>query len=130
MSEYFATIGWKRNPDEDFLQSRYSRGHSWTFDGGVEVPASSSPHVVPLPYSVAANVDPRESDLARVSQDVLDRWKASTDGQPASSGASFEAEAAQTVEIWHWILLTLAIIVIGESILGNMHLTPRRMENA
>jgi hypothetical protein len=79
---------------------------------------------------VAANIDPRESNLARIGQDVLDRWKDSTDGQPASGGASFEAEATRTIELWHWVLLILAFIVIGESILGNMHLTPRRMENA
>ena len=79
---------------------------------------------------VAANIDPRESDLTRIEQSVLDRWKDSTDGQPAADGATFEAEATETIELWHWALLLLAAIVIGESILGNMHLTPRRMENA
>ena len=79
---------------------------------------------------VAANIDSRESDLTRIEQSVLDRWKDSTDGQPAADGATFEAEATETVELWHWALLLLAAIVIGESILGNMHLTPRRMENA
>jgi hypothetical protein len=79
---------------------------------------------------VAANIDPQESDLTRIEQSVLDRWKDSTDGQPAADGATFEAEATETIELWHWALLLLAAIVIGESILGNMHLTPRRMENA
>jgi organic hydroperoxide reductase OsmC/OhrA len=37
------------------------------FDGGVEVPASASPHVVPVPLSVAAAVDPEEAFVASVS---------------------------------------------------------------
>ena len=39
-------------------------------------------------------------------------------------------EEAETVELWHWVLFLLALVVIAESILGNMHLTPRRMERA
>jgi organic hydroperoxide reductase OsmC/OhrA len=50
-----------------FTDNRYSRGHRWLFDGGVEVPASSSPHVVPLPLSVAAAVDPEEAFVASLS---------------------------------------------------------------
>src|SRR5213079_296336 len=43
------------------------RGHQWQFDGGVKVPASSSPHVVPLPLSNAAAVDPEEAFVAALS---------------------------------------------------------------
>ncbi|MDF1530355.1 MAG: OsmC family peroxiredoxin, partial [Sedimenticola sp.] len=46
MSTYTARITWQRG-DELFVDNKYSRGHLWTFDGGVTVPASSSPHVVP-----------------------------------------------------------------------------------
>ena len=66
MSEYTATIKWQRD-GQDFLGNRYSRGHTWEFDGGVEVPASSSPHVVPVPMSVAENVDPEEAFVASLS---------------------------------------------------------------
>lgn len=51
----------------DFLAKRYSRAHTWTFDGGVVVPASSSPLVVPLPMSDAAAVDPEEAFVASLS---------------------------------------------------------------
>ncbi len=51
----------------DFQGKRYSRAHTWTFDGGVVVPASSSPHVVPLPMSDAAAVDPEEAFVASLS---------------------------------------------------------------
>lgn len=67
MSEYYAKIVWNRGSDENYIDNKYSRGHEWSFDGGVTVPASSSPHVVPLPYSVEANVDPEEAFVASLS---------------------------------------------------------------
>jgi len=67
MSEYFATIHWQRAADEPFVDARYSREHRWEFDGGAVVRASPSPHIVPAPYSVAANVDPEEAFVASLS---------------------------------------------------------------
>ena len=66
MAEYKATVLWKRS-GAAFTDNRYSRGHVWQFDGGIEVPASSSPHVVPLPMSVAEAVDPEEAFIASLS---------------------------------------------------------------
>jgi organic hydroperoxide reductase OsmC/OhrA len=59
-------IRWSRG-EAVFTDNRYSRGHTWQFDGGVEVPASSSPHVVRVPCSVAAAVDPEEAFVASIS---------------------------------------------------------------
>ena len=56
-----------RATDEVFTDSRYSRGHVWRFDGGIEVPASSSPSVVPLPLSREDAVDPEEAFVAALS---------------------------------------------------------------
>ncbi|MBV1908873.1 MAG: OsmC family protein [Kangiellaceae bacterium] len=67
MSEYFAEISWLKAASESFVDNQYSRGHLWSFDGGEIVKASSSPHVVPLPYSVEANVDPEEAFVASLS---------------------------------------------------------------
>ena len=67
MSEYQAHIRWHRQPNERFVDSRYSRAHSWEFDGGVIVPASSAVSSVPLPYSRAENVDPEEAFVAAIS---------------------------------------------------------------
>ena len=67
MSEYFASIHWERGADESFTDNRYSRGHRWTFDGGAEVMASPSPHIVPEPWSVAEYVDPEEAFVAALS---------------------------------------------------------------
>ena len=66
MGVYRATVQWTLG-DGDFTKGRYSRAHRWSFDGGIEVPASASPHVVPLPHSVAEAVDPEEAFVAALS---------------------------------------------------------------
>lgn len=66
MHEYQAQIHWQRDA-QPFTDNRYSRAHAWQFDGGLTVPASSSPLSVPLPMSVAANVDPEEALVAAAS---------------------------------------------------------------
>ena len=53
--------------DGDFAANRYGRGHVWHFDGGAEVKGSSSPSVVPVPFSDPAAVDPEEAFLASLS---------------------------------------------------------------
>ena len=65
--EYRATVSWKRASSEPFTDNKYSRGHEWSFDGGVTVPASSSPSSVRLPYSKADAVDPEEALVAALS---------------------------------------------------------------
>ena len=66
---YTAETIWRRGDAsrEDFVARRYSRRHRLRFDGGVEVPGSSSPHLVPLPYSDAAAVDPEEAFVSALS---------------------------------------------------------------
>jgi organic hydroperoxide reductase OsmC/OhrA len=66
MSNHKATIRWQRTSDE-FLKGRYSREHTWEFDGGAVVQASPSPAVVPAPFSNAAHVDPEEAFVASLS---------------------------------------------------------------
>ena len=66
MSEYTTVVIWGRD-SAVFTDNRYSRGHVWQFDGGIEVPASASPHVVPKPMSLEAAVDPEEAFVASLS---------------------------------------------------------------
>ena len=66
MSRYTASVEWTRG-DARFTDLRYSRRHVWRFDGGAEVPGSSSPHSVPVPYSDAEAVDPEEAFVAALS---------------------------------------------------------------
>ena len=69
MAIYSAETVWTRGDvsRDDFLANRYSRRHVLRFDGGVEVPGSSSPSVVPLPFSDAGAVDPEESFVSSLS---------------------------------------------------------------
>lgn len=67
MSTYTATVLWTRQAGEAFKDNRYSRAHLWSFDGGVSVPASSAPSVVPLPLSKPDAVDPEEAFVASLS---------------------------------------------------------------
>src|SRR4029453_14598725 len=58
MAEHKATISWTRKGSpEDFTKGKYSREHTWTFDGGVTVPRSSP----------ASAVDPEEALVAAIS---------------------------------------------------------------
>ena len=95
-----ALIRWNLG-DADFLSRRYSRAHTWTFDGGAVVPASSSPHVVPLPMSDARAVDPEEAfvaalaschmlwflDIASRAGYAVDSYEDAADGRMGRNGA-------------------------------------------
>jgi organic hydroperoxide reductase OsmC/OhrA len=66
MATYTAEVIWSR-ADQAFIDNRYSRKHILRFDGGIEIAGSSSPHVVPLPYSVLDAVDPEEAFVVSLS---------------------------------------------------------------
>jgi organic hydroperoxide reductase OsmC/OhrA len=63
---YHASVGWRRD-GATFTDGRFSRAHVWRFDGGIEVPASASPHVVRLPFAREDAVDPEEAFVAALS---------------------------------------------------------------
>ena len=64
--EYKATVSWDRG-GAAFTDGKFSRAHQWAFDGGITVPASSSPLSVRLPFSRADAVDPEEALVAALS---------------------------------------------------------------
>jgi organic hydroperoxide reductase OsmC/OhrA len=66
MTEHTAKILWLRG-DQNFLDNHYSRKHVIQLDGGLEIPGSSSPTTVPLPYSDASAADPEELLIAALS---------------------------------------------------------------
>ena len=66
MAQYAAETIWIRG-DQDFLGNRYSRRHTLRFDAGFDIAGSSSPHVVPIPYSDTAAVDPEEMFVSSLS---------------------------------------------------------------
>jgi organic hydroperoxide reductase OsmC/OhrA len=63
MAKHTAELIWERG-EQPFVDNRYSRRHTARFDGGVELPLSSSPAVVPVPMSDPAAVDPEEAFVA------------------------------------------------------------------
>ncbi len=66
ISRHDVRTAWVRG-DQDFLAGHYSRAHTLTFDGGAVVAGSSSPSVVPLPWSDPSAVDPEELLVASLS---------------------------------------------------------------
>jgi len=68
MAEHKAMIRCASSGDgEAFLKGRYPRAHTWTFDGGLTVPASAAPSVIPAPFSDPAGVDPEEAYVAAIA---------------------------------------------------------------
>jgi organic hydroperoxide reductase OsmC/OhrA len=61
-----AEVSWQRS-NAVFVDRRYSRVHRWSFEGGPELVASSSPHVVPVPLSDPGAVDPEGAFIAALS---------------------------------------------------------------
>lgn len=61
-----AEIFWERGK-QTFTDQRYSRRHWLRFDGGLEVPGSSSPQVVPVPASDPQALDPEEALVSAIS---------------------------------------------------------------
>ena len=66
MSICNAVVDWSLGEGK-FLAGRYSRAHQLSFDGGAVLAGSSSPAVVPVPWSDPAGVDPEEMFVASLS---------------------------------------------------------------
>ncbi len=64
--QYVATVTWASDGSA-FSAGKYSRAHKWLFDSGIEIEASASPSIVPLPYSKEDAVDPEEAFVAAIS---------------------------------------------------------------
>lgn len=65
MPKHDAMVAWRS--DGDFASGRYSRAHTWRFDGGAVIAASSAPAVVPVPMSDPEAIDPEEALIASVA---------------------------------------------------------------
>lgn len=127
MSTHTAEVVWDRQ-GADFLGNRYSRKHLLRFDGGLEVPGSSSPSVVPLPYSDASAVDPEEAFVASLSschmlwflsiaasrKYCVDRYVDTATGVMAKNA---ERKLAMTV-----VTLRPAVVFSGECIPGRIEI--------
>jgi len=66
MSQHRALVRWT-HAGGPFLASQYSRAHSWSFDGGLTVPASASPANIRGPYTDPSAVDSEEALVAPIA---------------------------------------------------------------
>jgi len=96
MSTYTAQVSWERN-GQVFTDNRYSRKHLWRFDGGIEIVASASPHVVPLPFSTGEAVDPEEAFVVSLSSCHM-LWFLSLSAKEGFRIDSYEDKAAGWLE--------------------------------
>ncbi|HEX6983693.1 MAG TPA: OsmC family protein [Balneolaceae bacterium] len=96
MNNYKATVFW-RSDDAAFTRNQYSRHHIWRFDGGLEINASASPHVVPEPYSDPAAVDPEEAFIASLASCHM-LWFLSIAAKKGYAVADYRDEAEGVME--------------------------------
>ncbi|MFL5620590.1 MAG: OsmC family protein [Gemmatimonadaceae bacterium] len=66
MSEHRATVRWEQ-AGGPFAKRQYSRAHTWSFDGGVTVPAAASVSAVPAQFTDPSAVDPEEAYVAAIA---------------------------------------------------------------
>lgn len=90
-----------------------------------EVPAGvpAAPGIVPLPGSagqiVAVNVDPRESDPARISAgditQAVTRWQ----NGPSAGGAADARQQEEQQHLWQYAMIAVAILLTAESLVAR-----------
>ncbi|MDH5309440.1 MAG: BatA and WFA domain-containing protein [Gammaproteobacteria bacterium] len=76
-------------------------------------------------FLVAANVDPRESDLDPIDQEALELWRDSTHTAIAAATDGPTFAGPTRLELWPSLLLALLLVAIAESMLANHHLASR-----
>ncbi|HET9066115.1 MAG TPA: OsmC family protein [Gemmatimonadales bacterium] len=96
MSTHSARISWQQRPGDQFTASRYSRSHHWSFDGGLEIPASASPDLVRPPWSDPAAIDPEEAFVASLASCHM-LWFLGLAAEQGFSVASYVDDAAGTL---------------------------------
>jgi hypothetical protein len=74
---------------------------------------------------VAVNLDPRESEPGRMSDDVITRWQEATRERDDMAGSERTLMERPPLEIWHWLLLLVALLLIAESLLANRYLSAK-----
>jgi aerotolerance regulator-like protein/VWA domain-containing protein len=77
---------------------------------------------------VAVNFDPRESDLARIDEQTVERWTGLGVRADAQTQAGVVTGADEPVAnpLGPWLVILLLVIAIVESLVGNWHLRIRR----
>jgi hypothetical protein len=75
---------------------------------------------------IAVNADPRESDLARLPEASVARWKALEPPASAVAGTSAADAGSQMKALWPWLLLIAVTLAFVEALMANSYLHVRR----
>jgi len=79
---------------------------------------------------IAVNVDARESDLARLPPEAIERWRAlatlASAATPAPEAAAAGAEPVPLLPVWFWLLIAAALLAFAEPLVANYHLGVQR----
>jgi organic hydroperoxide reductase OsmC/OhrA len=65
MPAYNVELQWDRN-GANFIDQKYQRTHSWTFENGLILQAAASPHIVGAAFTDSSVIDPEEAFTASV----------------------------------------------------------------
>jgi organic hydroperoxide reductase OsmC/OhrA len=128
MSHHTATLHWQRD-GAPFTDNRYSRAHRWRFDGGVDVPASSSPSVVPLPMSDPHAVDPEEAFVAALSSCHM-LWFLSIAAEAGFVVESYDDAAVGTMASNAERKLVMALVLLRPRVAFAGERRPSALEHA
>jgi organic hydroperoxide reductase OsmC/OhrA len=129
--KYTSSVSWFLSDEKSkFTSGKYSRLHKWAFDGGIEVNASSSPSIVPLPYSIEEAVDPEEAFIASVSSCHM-LWFLSIAAKEGLIVLSYHDKAEGTMSknqngllfISHIVLMPRVVfdIEVEKSVIDSLH---------
>jgi hypothetical protein len=75
---------------------------------------------------IAVNADPRESDLARLPEASVARWKALEAPAPASGTSAADAASHTLKALWPWLLVIAVTLAFVEALMANSYLHVRR----
>lgn len=76
---------------------------------------------------IAANPDPRESDLTPLAPEDRAFLQAATQTTPAEAGAALPEEVAKQQSLWWYLLLAALLLAGAEIYLANQYLGPKRI---
>ncbi len=72
---------------------------------------------------VAVNADPRESDLEPITAEQISRWQQAAVVAPQEAVSAEQTQVTPPpIELWRYLLMLLALVVVAESLLGNRYL--------
>jgi organic hydroperoxide reductase OsmC/OhrA len=124
MAHHNARIEWQRG-EARFTDNRYSRAHLWSFDGGVRVPASSCPSVVPVPLSDPGAVDPEEAFVAALASCHM-LWFLSIAAKRGFVVDRYEDDAVGELATNHQGLLAMKTVTLRPAVIFGPGSRPTR----